>query len=207
MVATPSTSGTFTANLNSNAATLTGAPSATNYTSQSSVVAYDDLGNPVTLNTDFSKTGVKTWQVNVYNAASPATPLTTQTLTFDPTTGNLAPPSPTALSIAVPGGNTVSLNIASMTQLASPFSVSTATMDGNAPSEVQSVSMERMAHFPTSKRTARRFQPIRSRSTMSSARITLPILPATYFKSVPSLAASLSEPGDWCFRNHSILRA
>ena len=69
LVATPSTSGTFTANtanLNSNAATLTGAPSATNYTSQSSVVAYDDLGNPVTLNTDFSKTGVKTRQVNVY---------------------------------------------------------------------------------------------------------------------------------------------
>ncbi len=32
LVATPSTSGTFTANLNSNAATLTGAPSATNYT-------------------------------------------------------------------------------------------------------------------------------------------------------------------------------
>ncbi|MGA7657622.1 MAG: flagellar hook protein FlgE [Methylocella sp.] len=141
LVATPSTSGTFTANLNSNAATLTGAPSATNYTSQSSLVAYDDLGNPVTLNTDFSKTGANTWQVDVYNAASPATPLTTQTLTFDPTTGNLAPPSPTALSIAVPGGNTVSLNIASMTQLASPFSVSTATMDGNAPSKVQSVSI------------------------------------------------------------------
>jgi hypothetical protein len=56
-------------------------------------------------------------------------------------TGNLAPPSPTALSIAVPGGNTASLNIASMTQLASPFSVSTATMDGNAPSKVQSVSI------------------------------------------------------------------
>jgi flagellar hook protein FlgE len=87
LVATPSTSGTFTANLNSNAATLTGAPSATNYTSQSSLVAYDDLGNPVTLNTDFSKTGANTWQVNVYNAGSPATPLTTQTLTFDPTTG------------------------------------------------------------------------------------------------------------------------
>jgi flagellar hook-basal body protein len=49
--------------------------------------------------------------------------------------------SPTALSIAVPNGNTVSLNIASMTQLASPFAVSTATMDGNAPSKVQSVSI------------------------------------------------------------------
>jgi flagellar hook protein FlgE len=141
LVATPSTSGTFTANLNSNAATLTGTPSATNYTSSSSVVAYDDLGNPVTLDTDFSKTGANTWQVDVYNAASPATPLTTQTLTFDPTTGNLATPTPATLSIAVPNGNTISLNIAGMTQLASPFSVSTASMNGNAPSQIQSVSI------------------------------------------------------------------
>jgi flagellar hook protein FlgE len=99
------------------------------------------LPTTISANTDFSKTGANTWEVNVYNAASPATPLTTQTLTFDPTTGNLTPPSPTTLSIAVPGGNTVSLNIASMTQLASPFSVATATMDGNAPSRVQCVSM------------------------------------------------------------------
>ena len=49
LLATPSTAGTFTANLDSNAATLTGAPSFTNYTSKSSVVAFDDLGNAVTL--------------------------------------------------------------------------------------------------------------------------------------------------------------
>jgi flagellar hook protein FlgE len=139
LVATASTSGTFTANLNSNATTLGGAPSFTNYTSKSSVVAYDNLGNPVTLDTLFSKTGANTWQVNVYNDAAPATPLTTQTLNFNPANGNLI--SPTALSIAVPNGNTVSLNIASMTQLASPFAVTAATMDGNAPSQVQSVNI------------------------------------------------------------------
>jgi flagellar hook protein FlgE len=33
------------------------------------------------------------------------------------------------------------LNIAGMTQLASPFSVSTASMNGNAPSQIQSVSI------------------------------------------------------------------
>ncbi|HUI21604.1 MAG TPA: flagellar hook-basal body complex protein [Methylocella sp.] len=58
LLASPSTSGTFTANLDSNSATLTGAPSFTNYTSTSSVVAYDDLGNPVTLDIDFSNWGV-----------------------------------------------------------------------------------------------------------------------------------------------------
>lgn len=77
LIAAPSTAGTFTANLNSNAATLTGAPSFTNYTSKSSVIAYDSLGNPVTLDTVFSKTGANTWQIDVYDDAAPGTPLTT----------------------------------------------------------------------------------------------------------------------------------
>jgi flagellar hook protein FlgE len=139
LVATASTSGTFTANLNSNAATLTGTPSATNYTSKSSVVAYDNLGNPVTLDLCFSKTAANTWQVAVYNDAAPSTPLATQTLNFSPSDGSLISPSP--LSIAVPGGKTVSLNVAGLTQLASPFAVTTATMDGNAPSQWQGVSI------------------------------------------------------------------
>ncbi|HXW70750.1 MAG TPA: flagellar hook protein FlgE [Methylocella sp.] len=145
--ATPSTSGTFTANLNSNAPVLAGAPSATNSTSTSSLTAYDDLGNSVTLNLNFSNISTaaspNTWEVQVYSPASPTptTPLTTQTLNFDPTTGGLTAASPTALSVAIPGGNTVSINIAGMTQLASGFQVSTANMNGNAPSQVQSVSI------------------------------------------------------------------
>lgn len=139
LVAAPSTSGTFTANLNSNAAVLTGAPSTTNYTSKTSIVAYDNLGNPVTLDLYFSKTGTGTWEVDVYNDAASSTPLTTQTLNFDPTSGSLV--SPTSLSIAVPGGNTVSLDIAAMTQLASPFTITAETMDGNSPSQLQGVSI------------------------------------------------------------------
>lgn len=72
LLATPSTAGTFTANLDSNAATLTGAPSFTNFTSKSSVVAYNDLGNPVTLDINFSNLGGNQWQVSVYNGATPA---------------------------------------------------------------------------------------------------------------------------------------
>ncbi len=141
LVATPSTAGTFTANVNSNSTAVVGAPSTSNYTEKSSIVAYDYLGNAVTLDTYFSKTGTNTWQVEVYDSTAPAVPLTSQTLTFDPTTGNLAPPSPLTLSLAIPGGTTASLDISSMTQLASAFTVTTATMDGNAPSQVQSVSI------------------------------------------------------------------
>lgn len=141
LIATPSTAGTFTANVNSNSTAVVGAPSTSNYTEKSSIVAYDYLGNAVTLDTYFSKTGTNTWQVEVYDSTAPAVPLTSQTLTFDPTTGHLAPPSPLALSLAIPGGTTASLDISSMTQLASAFTVTTATMDGNAPSQVQSVSI------------------------------------------------------------------
>jgi flagellar hook protein FlgE len=141
LVANASTSGTFSANLDSTAATLTGTPSTTNYTSDSSIVAYDDLGNPVTLDLYFSNMGGNTWQVDVYNAASPTTPLTTETLNFDPTNGTLTSPSPATLSVAVPNGNTVSLNISDLTQLASSFAVTNATVNGNAPSQWQGVSI------------------------------------------------------------------
>jgi flagellar hook protein FlgE len=141
LVATPSTAGTFTANLDSNSPTLTGTPSTTNYTSQSSVVAYDDLGNPVTLDLYFSNLGGNNWEVDVYNEAAPTSPLTTQTLNFNPTNGQLTSSSPNSLSISVPGGQTVNLNMANVTQLASPFAVTTAAVNGNAPAQWQGVSI------------------------------------------------------------------
>jgi flagellar hook protein FlgE len=139
LVATPTSEGTFAANLNSNAAAITGAPSIKNYTNKSSVVAYDNLGNPVTLDLYFSKTGTNGWQVDVYNEASPTAPLATQTLNFNPADGSLN--SPTPLSIAVPNGQTVSLNIGDITQLASPFAVTATTMNGTPPSQWQGVSI------------------------------------------------------------------
>ncbi|HET6377502.1 MAG TPA: flagellar hook protein FlgE [Methylocella sp.] len=141
LAAAPSTAGTFTANLDSNASALTGSPSFTNYTSKTSIIAYTHLGDPVTLDIIFSKTGENTWQADIYDDESPSAPLTSQTLSFDDTNGKLLSPTPGTLSIPVPGGNTVSLNIANMTQLASSFAVSAASMDGNAPSQVQSVTV------------------------------------------------------------------
>jgi len=47
--------------------------------------------------------------------------------------------SPAALALPIPGGRTVNLDISKMTQLASPFSVSAASSDGNAPSAFKSV--------------------------------------------------------------------
>lgn len=151
--ANPSTSGTFIGNLSSNATPVTGDLPSSNaadstYTDMTSITAYDNLGNPVTLNVYFTNTGSNTWEVDVYNAADAAAgggfpyssgPITTQTLTFDPTTGDLTSGSP--LSIAVPNGQTLNVDISGVTQLASSFSVSENNINGNAPSAFQSISI------------------------------------------------------------------
>jgi flagellar hook protein FlgE len=141
LIATPSTAGTFTANLNSNDPVLTGTPSTSNFTKKSSLVAYDDLGNPETLDLYFSNLGGNNWEVDVYNNGVQLNPPGPVTLNFDPTNGHLLPSSAQSLSIAVPNGQTVTLDVSNSTQLASPFAVTTATVNGNAPSQWQGVTI------------------------------------------------------------------
>lgn len=143
--ATPSTTGTLTANLDSNAAVVAPAnlPSAggTGFTSSTTVTAYDNLGTPVTLNVYFSNMGGDQWEVDVYNNATPSTgtPLLTQDLTFSAANGDLTTGSP--LAIAVPGGQTLSLNVSAMTQLSSAFGVTANTVNGNAPASYSGLSI------------------------------------------------------------------
>ena len=128
MKATPSTAGTFDVNLPADAAITATAdlPSANAataaYSGKTSIVTYDNLGHQVTLDVYSAKTAANTWEVTVYNAAGASAsggfPYaagsrlgTPSTLTFDSTTGALAPPSPTALSINIPNGATLSLDI------------------------------------------------------------------------------------------------
>jgi flagellar hook protein FlgE len=151
--ATASTSGVFTANLDSNAAINAGSLPSLNvpgstYTSKSSLVTYDNLGSAVTLDVYFAKTGANTWEASIYNSADAApgggfpyanAALTTQTLVFSATDGGLT--TPTTLSMAIPGGQTVNVDIAAMTQLASPFQVKDATTNGKAPSALDGVNI------------------------------------------------------------------
>lgn len=153
LTATPSTAGTFDANLPSNAAVNTGTlPSANSaastYTDKTSITAYDNLGNAVNLDVYFTKTGANSWDVDVYKAADAApgggfpyssAALASQALTFDPTSGALTSPSP--MAIPVPNGQTLNLDISKMTQLASSFSVSENSINGNAPASYSGVSI------------------------------------------------------------------
>jgi flagellar hook protein FlgE len=112
------------------------------------MVAYDNLGAPHSLNIYFTKTGANTWEADAFDASTAAAsggfpyssgPLATQTLTFNPNSGALQSGSP--LSLTVPGGKTLSVDLSQTTQLASGFSVSSSTIDGSAPGTVKNVSI------------------------------------------------------------------
>ncbi len=155
--AVPSTAGVFTVNLPSNSALEAGDTPSDNlvtseYTIKSSMVAYDNIGNPVTLDVYLSKTatGPDTWEMSVFDqagatnggfpyGASGSAPLATQTLTFD---GLGQMTSASTLSIAIPNGDTLELDISGTTQLATDFTPMNVAINGNAPSSISGVNID-----------------------------------------------------------------
>ena len=154
LVATPSTTGTLTVNLPSGATAIPAAnlPSAntagSQFTQKLSLVTYDNLGGKIRLDAYLTNTGANTWEASVFNSADAAPgggfpygagPLTTQNLAFDPTTGGFAAASPTSLSVAIPNGATLSLDLSKTSQFAAPYQIIAASVNGNAPSSVDHI--------------------------------------------------------------------
>jgi flagellar hook protein FlgE len=168
---TPSTSGTFSANVPSTAAVVTtGNLPSTNtapftYTEKTTMTAYDSLGAPITYDVYLTKTGAATgspptgtddWEVTVYNAAdgnatsgytgtTQTEPVVTATMNFNPTTGALASiggsATTTSINLTTPFGTTIPLDLSGMTQDASAYTVNTATTNGSAPSNLKDVTI------------------------------------------------------------------
>ena len=144
--AAPSTKATVAANLDPSATAIAAPAGPANYTSKTSMVTYDNIGKAVTLDVYAAKTGANTWDIQVYNGATALTTAgPTTTFTFDVTAvgkGKLAAASPTALSVAIPGGSAAfNIDLSAMTQVAAAFDFK-ATVDGNAPSAVEKVNID-----------------------------------------------------------------
>jgi len=151
------TEGVLTANLPSTAADVAAGdlPSAnvagSTSTARSSLVVYGNLGEEIILDVHFAKTTtVGEWEVTVYNSADRAASggfpygaaaLAQTSLVFD-ATGALDASSANSLSIPVPGGDTLDLDLADMTQLSAAYSVREVNTNGNAPSDVASVDID-----------------------------------------------------------------
>jgi len=146
MQARPSTAGELTGNLPYNEPLIVGPLSSTNYSKKSSLITYDNLGNEVKLDIYLSKITGDTagppptsgqWRVQVFDAADtasfPATPLGTQTLTFD-SNGQLTGPG--TLNLTIPKGGAFTLDMSTMTQVAGAYDVK-GVADGNKPTAVK----------------------------------------------------------------------
>jgi flagellar hook protein FlgE len=154
--ASPTTTGTLTANLPSTDTAVAAAnlPSlnlaSSTYGEKTSVVMYNNLGASQTIDIYMAKTSANTWEVDAFDHSAASVsggfpyssgPLTTTTLNFNSSDGQLATSSANSLSIAVPGGSTMKLDLSGMTQLAGSFAVSTSIVNGNAAASVSSVTI------------------------------------------------------------------
>jgi flagellar hook protein FlgE len=155
LTASPSTAATFTANLPSDASVTASAnlPSANAanalVTGKSSLRAYDNLGKPVSFDVYFNKTGTNTWEASVFNKADASAsgsfpyssaPLATTTMTFDPSNGGLLTGG--NVSVPIPNGATLNIDVSKTTQLSANYAVIDSQMNGNAPSAVQRVEVD-----------------------------------------------------------------
>ncbi|MCP1200935.1 flagellar hook protein FlgE [Notoacmeibacter sp. MSK16QG-6] len=148
-----STFGTFQATLDSQADIESAAVTANTlpsdnvvgatFTGKTSMVAYESLGNEVRLDVYVTRTATDTWEVSVYNQAdanssleafpygNPA--LGTTNLQFDTATGALTGASPTSLTVPVPNGASLQIDLSEM-KLGGQFTVTEAEVNGNPPS-------------------------------------------------------------------------
>jgi flagellar hook protein FlgE len=157
LVAAASTKGVFAANLPAGAGSVApsdlpsvNGPTATP-TEKSSLVAYDNLGDKILLDVYLTKTADNTWEAAVFDSSKASVtgggfpyttgPLSSSTLQFDPTSGKLS--SSGEMSVVVPGGKAISLDVSSMTQLGAAYSVTSATIDGSAPSHYSALNVEK----------------------------------------------------------------
>lgn len=151
--ADPSTVGQFYVNLPAASTAIVGAAPSANtaastYSRLSSIVAYDNIGAPVTLDVYQTKTADNTWEVAIFNRADAASggsfpyasaALATTSLTFDPATGALATASPSSVTVPIPNGSALALDLSQTTELSTDYAVRDAFVNGSGPSAVDRV--------------------------------------------------------------------
>lgn len=157
LIATASTSGSYSAKLPAGATAVPAGslPSdndvGSEFSAKTSIVAYDNVGGEKLLDVYFTKTGANTWEVAIYDRAdaTPDTffpygaagdpPLATATLEFDPSNGQLDTSGATDITIPVPGGQNLTIDMSGMTELSGAFTPMDVFVNGNAPSGIKQV--------------------------------------------------------------------
>lgn len=131
--ARPSTNAAISGNLSYEASVYDpSAAGAIGYTKKNSLKVYDNVGQPVILDVQMTKTSTNTWSFKFFDPANPTTSLGSSTVTFD---GNGKVSSGGSTNVTVPNGRTVVVDMSSLTQLSGDHALS-GTADGSAPTAV-----------------------------------------------------------------------
>jgi flagellar hook protein FlgE len=145
LTAAPSTEGILRTNLPSSAGNVPAGvlPSSNSasavFTAKSSLIVYDNLGAEVRLDIYYSKTASSSWEVSVFDGRTAAPdgsfpyvsgPLVTETLSFG-ADGKFAAGQVEEITLTIPGGAELTLDLSGTTQLATNYSVLSASSNGS----------------------------------------------------------------------------
>lgn len=152
LVSAPTTSGRMSGNLDADADEVDPAVTQTPldnqlgsvYTSKTTLIAYNGVGKSELLDVYYTRTLNSQWEVTIYNQADAsatgfpyaAGPLASGVIDFDPTTGRAI--SPLSLSVPIPNGSVMDLDLGGTTQKAAAFVISNARVNGSAASAATS---------------------------------------------------------------------
>jgi flagellar hook protein FlgE len=145
LTATPSSEGILRTNLPWSAQAVPSSalpssnPADAEYTAKSSLIVYDGVGAEVKLDVYYSKLADNTWELSIFDGGTADTgggfpyasgPLSTETLDFGPD-GKLVVGQVDEITLAVPGGTDLTLDLAGTTQLATNYTVLAASSNGS----------------------------------------------------------------------------
>jgi flagellar hook protein FlgE len=130
--ARPSTAATVSGNLSFETEVYNPATSTVGYSKKNSLKVYDNVGRPVTLDVQMTKTAANTWSVEFIDPAAPTPSLGTTSVTFD---GNGKITGSASTLVKVPNGGSIPVDLRGLTQLSGNHNLS-GTADGSSPTSV-----------------------------------------------------------------------
>jgi flagellar hook protein FlgE len=160
LTATPSSSGNLRTNLPWAAAEVglgdlpSGNSATAQFSAKTSLTVFDSVGSEVKLDIYYTKSADSTWEMSIFDGrdASPGGgfpystgPLATETLNFGPD-GRFVTGQVDQIAVTVPGGIGFTLNVGGTTQLATNFTVLSATANGSPAGRPEKIEFAKDGH-------------------------------------------------------------
>lgn len=154
--ATATSEGVLVPNLPSNAPVVppgslpTDNVATSEFAGKTSLVTYDSLGNEKIIDVYFAKTATSNWEISAFDAADATNgsfpyssgPIVATNVVFDPSTGYVVGGGATSISVPIPGGVTMELDLSGISQLGTDYQVLEAKTNGNSPSSIDRVEFD-----------------------------------------------------------------